>query len=128
MSSMAPARKLLFVLFSDDACRQNHALMYALDLHAKGYAVKLVLEGAATKLVTLLERSESQTGALLRQARDAGLVAGACSRASSGCATDDPARKVADVARAAGVALLGDLHGHAGIEPFVREGYELVAI
>ena len=25
-------RKILFVLFSEDACRQNHALMYALDL------------------------------------------------------------------------------------------------
>jgi hypothetical protein len=122
------ARKLLFVVFSDDACRQNHALMYALDLHAKGYGVRVILEGAATRLVSTLGDRESRTGTLLRQARDAGLLAGACGRASSGCASDDPARKVADVAAAERVALLADMQGHAGIEPFVREGYEVVAI
>lgn len=125
---MRPTRKLLLVLFAEDACRQNHALMYALDLHEKGYAVQLILEGAATKLVSAIDSAESRTGALLRQARDAGLVAGACGRASSGCAGEDPTRKVADVARAAGVRLLADLHGHASIEPFLREGYEVVII
>jgi hypothetical protein len=102
-------RKLLFVLFSDDACRQNHALLYALDLHAKGHGVP-----------------ESRFGSLLREAQAAGILAGACARASSGCASDDPSRKVADLARERDVRLLSDLGGHAGIEPFVREGYELV--
>jgi hypothetical protein len=70
----------------------------------------------------------SGTGALLRRACDAGIVAGACERASSGCASDDPARKVTDLAREQGVALLSGLDGHAAIEPFVREGYELVVV
>ncbi|BDG10748.1 hypothetical protein AMPC_38610 [Anaeromyxobacter paludicola] len=35
---------------------------------------------------------------------------------------------MADLAEAAGVSLLRDLGGHAGIEPFVREGYELVTL
>ncbi len=128
MAGMPATRKLLLVLFADDACRQNHALMYALDLHEKGHAVKLILEGSATKLVSTMSSSTSRTGALLRQARDAGLVAGACGRASSGCASEDPARKVADLAQAAGLRLLADLQGHASIEPFVREGYEVVVI
>jgi hypothetical protein len=34
--------------------------------------------------------------------------------------------KVTDVVSAQGVPLLSDLDGHAGIEPFVREGYEIV--
>jgi hypothetical protein len=122
------ARKLLFVVFSDDACRQNHALMYALDLHAKGHAVRLILEGAATKAVGAIGDVSSRTGSLLREARDAGLVAGACGRASSGCVSDDPTRKVAEAARSQGVALLADMQGHAGIEPFVREGYEIVLV
>ncbi|BDG02909.1 hypothetical protein [Anaeromyxobacter oryzae] len=125
---MPPSRKLLLVLFAEDSCRQNHALMYALDLHDKGHAVKLILEGAATKLVGTVQSAESRTGALLRQALDAGVLAGACGRASSGCASEDPTRKVADLAQAAGVPLLADLHGHASIEPFVREGYEIVVI
>src|SRR5689334_12930389 len=99
-------RKLLFVVFSDDACRQNHALMYALDLHAKGHAVRLILEGAATKVMGKLGQAESRTGSLLRQARDAGLVAGACGRASSGCVSEDPSRQVVAVAQAEGVRLL----------------------
>jgi len=123
-----PARKILFLLFSDDACRQNHALRYALDLHEKGHAVKLILEGPATRMVSALGAPDSATGALLRRASAAGLVAGACGRASSGCASDDPTHKVADVARSAGVRLLADLDGHAGIEPYVREGYELVVL
>jgi hypothetical protein len=123
-----PARKILFLLFSDDACRQNHALRYALDLHEKGHAVKLILEGPATRLVSALDAPESGAGGLLRRACSAGVVAGACGRASSGCASDDPTRKVADLARQAGVQLLSDLDGHAGIEPYVREGYELVVL
>jgi hypothetical protein len=90
--------------------------------------VKLILEGPATRMVGELEAAGSVTGTLLRRACAAGLVAGACGRASSGCAGDDPTRKVADAARAGGVSLLTDLDGHAGIEPFVREGYELVVL
>ncbi len=125
---MTTTRKLLFVVFSDDACRQNHALMYALDLHARGHAARIVLEGPATRMVETLGAAESRTGDLLRRACAAGLVAGACARASSGCASDDPARKVADRARDAGVRLLSDLDGHASIAPFVAEGYEIVVV
>ncbi len=123
---MPEPRKLLFVLFSDDACRQNHALLYALDLHAKGHAVRLILEGAATKVIGQLGVADSRIGGLLRDAQAAGILAGACARASSGCASDDPSRKVAELARERDVRLLSELGGDAGIEPFVREGYELV--
>ncbi|HTP29011.1 MAG TPA: hypothetical protein VMK12_25540 [Anaeromyxobacteraceae bacterium] len=121
-------RKLLFVLFSGDTCRQNHALMYALDLHGKGYAVKLILEGEATRSVREIGIAGSRTGTLLREACDAGIVAGTCERASSGCASDDPSRKVAEVAREQGIGLLSGLAGHASIEPFLRDGYELVVL
>jgi hypothetical protein len=123
------ARKVLFVLFAEDVCRQNHALMYALDLRDKGHEVKLILEGSATRMVSALRDAESAgPGALLREARDKGILAGACGRASSGCASEDPARNVADVAEAAGVRLLSEMRGHASIEPFVRDGYELVVV
>lgn len=128
---MASPRKLLFLLFSDDECRQNHALMYVLDLHAKGYDVKLIVEGPATRLLGGLAATEevaSRPATLLRNALESGIVAGACARASAGCATGDPARDVADPARAARVPLLSELAGHAGIEPYVREGYEIVVM
>ncbi len=121
-------RKFLFVLFSDDACRQNHAFMYALDLHAKGYQVRVLLEGPATALINALNDSDSHTGELLRRTKNAGLLAGACARASQGCATADASRNVHARAEQAAIQLLGDMDGHAAIEPFLREGYEMIAL
>lgn len=121
-------RKLLLVVFADDACRQNHALLYALDLHARGHRVKLLLEGRATRMLQALGAPDSRTGALLREAIGAGLVAGACARAAAGCDDDDPARRVTGLAAEAGVALDAGLRGHASIAPYVSEGYEVVIV
>lgn len=126
--SDANTRKLLFILFSDDPCRQNHALMYALDLHRKGYQVRLLLEGLATKMIGDVATGESRTAQLLRDALEAGIVAGACARAAAGCASQDPSRDVADLARAHGIELLSQMDGHASIEPLVRSGYEIIPI
>jgi hypothetical protein len=120
-------RKVLFVLFAGDECRQNHAFLYALDLHDKGHAVKLILEGPATKVLGDVA-SGSRTVELLRRASAAGIVAGACKGAASLFATDDPARKGADVTTALGVQLLSDLDGHPSIEPFVRDGYQVIVV
>lgn len=119
-------RKHLFVVFTDDSCRQNHALMYALELHAKGHHVRLLLEGTGTRAVSEMTNPDSRLGTMLKEARDLGILAGACDRASHGCACEDPSRKVADLARAQKIELLSDLNGHAGIERFVSDGYEIV--
>lgn len=121
-------RKLLFLLFSDDACHRNHALMYALELDRAGHEVRLIVEGAATKGLHELGDPSSRFAELFREAAGRGLVAGACRRAASGCATEDPERKVTDMAVQNGVALLDDMQGHASIERFVSEGYELVVL
>ncbi len=119
-------RKHLFVVFTDDSCRQNHALMYALDLHAKGHHVRVLLEGTGTRAVAEMGKPDSQLGKMLREARELGVLVGACDRASHGCASDDLSRNVAELAREQKVELIGDLQGHAGVERFVRDGYELV--
>ncbi len=120
-------RKLLFVLFSDDACRLNHALLYAIDLHRKGTAtVRVIVEGAATRVLGVDPLQGTRTTQLLGEAMELGLVAGACRTASGGCSSDDPERQVLDAVQGLGVPLLDDLDGHAGVEPFIREGYELV--
>jgi hypothetical protein len=114
-------RKLLFVLFTSDACRRNHAFMYAIDLARHGHTVRLILEGEATG--SLRER-EGRFGELFDEARGLGLVVGACKTAAAGCA--DPARDVTALARDLGLPLIDSLDGHAGIEPFVSAGYEIV--
>lgn len=114
-------RKLLFVVFTNDSCRRNHAFMYAIDLARHGHDVRLILEGEA---VRCLGEREGRFGELFEQARSLGLVVGACKTASAGCS--NPSNDVTALARAAGVDLIGTLEGHAGIETFVSDGYEVV--
>jgi hypothetical protein len=114
-------RKLLFVVFTNDACRRNHAFLYAIDLARHGHLVRLILEGDATQ--SLRERS-GRFGTLFEEARALGLLAGACKTATTGCR--DAARDVTGLAHELGLPLIDTLDGHAGIESFVSEGYEVV--
>ncbi|MFC1643195.1 hypothetical protein ACFL5O_11015 [Myxococcota bacterium] len=116
-------KKLLFLVFSGDACRVQHAFMHALDLAEHGHQVCLLLEGEAT---AKLRELDGRFGELFRAALAENLVAGVCATAARGCSTGDPARHVAELAEELGLSLLGDLSGHASIERFVRDGYELV--
>ncbi len=116
-------RKLLFLLFTGEQCRINHAFMYAIDLHKKGYDVKIIIEGSATQCLGRLAEG-GKFPELFREAHDLGLIAGACKTASGGCSTSDKNRNVADIAAERRVKMLSDMNGHAGIESFVKEGYE----
>jgi hypothetical protein len=115
------SRKMLFVVFTNDACRRNHAFLYAIDLARHGHVVRLILEGDATQ--SLRER-EGRFGELFEEARGLGLLVGACKTATTGCR--DPARDVTGLARELGLPLLDTLDGHAGIASFVGEGFEVV--
>lgn len=121
-------RRILFVLFAGDECRQAHAFWYALDLHRKGHDTRLILEGPATQLLPEIDRPDSALGALLRETKAAGLLAGSCHRASIGCGGTGSTSPAVQAAQAHGVPLLSDLDGHAGLEPFVNDGYEIVVI
>ena len=116
-------QKLLFLVFSHDACRVRHALMYALDLARHGHQVRIILEGEAT---ALLGDRAGRLAELLGEAVAENLVEGACATAARGCATGDALRNLTRAAEEAGLTLLGDLDGHAGIERFVQAGYQVV--
>jgi predicted peroxiredoxin len=120
-------RKILFVLFAEDVCRQLHAFMYANDLHRKGYQTRIVVEGMATRLLADLEQAPARLQKAVNDAKNAGLIAGACLQASSGCGSAED-RDIVDAIKARGVGFLSDLDNHAGIEPFIRDGYEIIAI
>jgi predicted peroxiredoxin len=120
-------RKILFVLFAEDVCRQLHAFMYASDLHRKGYQTRIVVEGMATRLLADLEQAPARLQKAVNDAKAAGLIAGACLQASSGCGSAED-RDIVDAIKARGVGFLSDLDNHAGIEPFIRDGYEIIAI
>ena len=114
-------RKILFVVFTNDGCKRNHAFLYAADLARHGHQVQLILEGEGAQA---LREREGRFGELFEEARKLGIVAGACKAASAGC--QDPARDVTAIAQELGLPLLGTLDGHAGIGSYVAEGYEVV--
>jgi predicted peroxiredoxin len=120
-------RKILFVVFAEDVCRQLHAFLYALELHRKGYPTRIIIEGMATRLLADLEQAPLRLQKAVNDAQSAGLIAGACQQACNGCGSAED-RNIVDAIKARGVSFLHDLENHAGIEPFVREGYEIVVI
>jgi len=101
--------------------------MYATDLHRKGYQTRIIVEGMATRLLADLEGAPPRLQKAVADAKAAGLIAGACLQASSGCGSVED-RDIVDAIKARGVGFLSDLDNHAGIEPFIREGYEVIAI
>lgn len=121
--SVTHPRKLLFLVFTNEACRRNHAFLYALDLHRQGHQTRIILEGEATQC--LRERT-GFFGEIFEEAQAAKLLVGACKTASGGCATREPGRGVAAMAEEGQIPLLDDMGGHAGIASFVRDGYEIV--
>lgn len=111
-------KKVLFYGMTGEKMCFQHVLMNALDLHQAGYDVKVVFEGASVKLVSKFEEEKNP---LYLKAKDAGLLAGICLACS----------KVMDVYEEnlkSGLPMLEDMNGHAGMKPYLEEGYAVVSM
>ncbi|OFZ46382.1 MAG: hypothetical protein A2381_14500 [Bdellovibrionales bacterium RIFOXYB1_FULL_37_110] len=118
-------RKMLFIIFTDDDCKLNHALLYANDLKGKGHKVKIILEGVATKVVGKLDQvGNDYLKKLFSKALADNLIVGACAKASSGC--QNPKISVSSIMEKKGIEMLNELNGHASISEYMEDGYELV--
>ena len=117
-------RKILFLVFTDSACIQNHAFMYAIDLHKAGHETKLILEGKGTLALRRLAKGDERFIGFYKAACEKDILVGACRKASGGCV--DEKDSVQDIANQYSIELLDDLMGHAGITKYVDEGYEVI--
>lgn len=116
-------RKLLFIVFTNDPCKRNHAFLHALDLKKHGHVIRMILEGEATRCIA---EQEEFFVKLFSDARAEGILDGACKTASGGCATDAPERNTSALFREQGIALLDQMDGHASISSYVADGFEIV--
>ena len=121
-------RRILFVVFAEDECRQTHALKWALELARAGHEIRVVLEGGCTQVLRQLDMPGSHLGALVRQAHEAGLIAGACRAASIGCGCDATTSPALQAAQAIGSPLLSGMDGHVSLTPFVQDCWEIVVV
>ncbi len=106
---------LLYAMREEKMCFM-HVLMNAMDLHNKGYEVKIVFEGGSVKLPPVFEEEKNP---MYLKAKETGLIAGVCKACS----------KVLEVYEdnvATGLPLLDDMNGHAGVRPFIDDGYEVL--
>ena len=98
-----------------------HVLLNALDLHDKGGIVKIVLEGEATKLLVDLCKPEHPLQPLYEKVKNLKLIDGVC----RACAVKMGALEVVE---AEGLKIVDDMAGHAGMAPYIEEGYAIVTL
>lgn len=93
-----------------------HVLLNALDLKEAGNEVKIIFEGEAVKLPPELSQEENP---LYKKALGKGLIAGVCLACSHTLGVKDDIEKLK-------LPLLNDMNGHAGMRPFMEDGYEVL--
>lgn len=98
-----------------------HAMLNALDFSEKGYAVTLIIEADATKQVSLLRNETKPFADLWRRVKGTSIsicVCRACARRN----TVEPACVEQNL------ELCGEpgMDGHAGIETYLAQGYQVL--
>lgn len=106
--------KVLFYVMETEPMYYNHMMMNVLDLKEDGIDVRVVLESQAVKLPIELKDNE-----MFNKVKDAGVIDGIC----KGCAE---VLDVYDELEEMGYTFLDDMMGHAGIKPYLKEGFEIV--
>ena len=111
-------KKVLFYGMSGEKRCFMHVLLNVAQLHENGVEVKLIFEGASVKLVPVFEEENNP---VYRKIKDAGLIAGVCLACSK-------MMEVYEAVEKTGLPLLSDMNAHAGVLPYVKEGYEVISI
>ena len=111
-------KKILFYAMTGEQMCFQHVLMNGLALNNAGFEVKIIFEGASGKLPSVLKEENNP---LFNKALEAGLIAGICFACSK-------VLGVFEANLALGLPMLDDMYGHAGMKPYLLEGYEVVSI
>ncbi len=96
-----------------------HVLLNALNINNQGFEVKVIIEGEATKLLSELYEEGSALNILYRQCLERDLIAGICKACSQKFGTYE-------LALEKGLKILDDMVNHAGMGPFLKEGYQII--
>ena len=110
--------KVLFYGMTGEKMCFLHVLMNALQLSETGLDVCIIFEGASVKLVGTLE---SERNPLYLKAKEKGIIAGICLACSK-------VMGVYEQNLATGLPMLDDMNGHAGMKPFLDDGYTVISM
>ena len=109
-------KKILFYGMTGEKSCFLHLLMNAVQLYEGGAEVKVIFEGASVKLAAPLTKDQNP---VFMRAKNADLLAGICLACSK-------IMGVYEENAALGLPMLNDMSGHAGMKPYVDQGYEVI--
>ena len=98
-----------------------HVLLNAIDLHEKKAEVKIILEGEATKLNAELRKTEHTLHVLYEKEKE--LI-----HFDAVCRAWAMKMGVLEVAETVGFRIADDMKGHAGMAPYIAQGYEIITL
>jgi hypothetical protein len=111
--------KYALFAFNGEAMCFIHVLLNGLNLKSRGQEVKIVIEGAACRLIPELGEAGHPFHQLYTKAKEEGLIGGVCQACAQKMGS-------LDAARAQGLTILEDMSGHAGMAPYILEGYQII--
>ncbi len=109
-------RYLFYAMDGEKMCFL-HILLNAIDLAEAGNEVKIVFEAQACKLPPIFAEEKNKH---YLKADELGLFAGACKACSAVMNTLEANQKL--------MPILDDMSGHAGMKPFVEQGYTVISM
>lgn len=110
--------KVLFYAMTGEKSCLLHVLMNAVNLAEKGNEVKVVFEGRSVSLPGQLQKESNPHYV---KARDKGLLAGICLACSR-------MLNVLEENQSLGLPMLNDMFGHAPMEPYMAQGYQVISM
>ena len=108
-------KKYLFYGMTGQKMCFVHVLLNALDLKAAGNEVKIIFEGESVKLPPVLDK---EANLHYQNALRMGLIAGVCLACSIVMGVKDDIERL-------NLPLLNDMNRHAGMRPYIEDGYEV---
>ena len=110
--------KILFYGMTGEKTCFLHILLNAIDLSGAGADVKVIFEGASVKVAAAFEKEKNP---LYQKAKEQDLIAGVCEACSK-------MMGVYEANRESGLVMLKDMSGHAGMKPYIKDGYLVVSM
>jgi hypothetical protein len=115
------AKKIAIFAFKGNPICFVHVLLNALDLNKKEHEVKIIMEGEATRLIIDLRKTDHPLHMLYEKTKKLNLIDAVC----RACAIKMAALEAAETE---GFRITSDMTGHAGMAPYIEQGYEIITL
>ncbi len=112
-------KKVVYFTFLKEKMCFMHVLYNTIDLHEKGHEVKIVIEGASTALIEPLIK---ENNLMFKKVLDLNLIDSVCKV----CAVQMGAFDFVNTQTH--LKLVDEMLGHPPMEPYIKDGYQVITL